>query len=110
MNKIVLETLEQVEAIQTKLGFSLIFKHSTRCPVSRTALKKVESDTEFANSKIDFYYLDLLKFRDISNNIATVFAVQHQSPQILIIKNGQCTFNASHSDIIPSEILQKIAN
>ena len=76
----------------------LIFKHSTRCSISTLALNRIESKSEGKSIKF-CYYLDLLSFRDISNKIAEDFNVFHQSPQILVIKNGKCVFHTSHSNI-----------
>lgn len=76
----------------------VIFKHSTRCSISRMALKQFENQYD-AQENIVPYFLDLLKHRDISNEIETQFNVQHQSPQILVIKDGKSVYNASHSDI-----------
>ncbi|MFI0427000.1 MAG: bacillithiol system redox-active protein YtxJ [Flavobacterium sp.] len=76
----------------------LIFKHSTRCSISRFALKQFENEFNL-EEKIEPYFLDLLNYRDISNEIAFRFNVQHQSPQVLLIKNGVVVYDASHSDI-----------
>jgi bacillithiol system protein YtxJ len=76
----------------------VIFKHSTRCSISRMALKQFENQYD-AQENVVPYFLDLLKHRDISNEIAIQFNVQHQSPQILVIKDGKSVYNASHSDI-----------
>lgn len=76
----------------------LIFKHSTRCSISRMALRQFENEFE-ANENVLPYYLDLLNHRDISNEIAVKFSVVHQSPQLLIISKEKCIHNASHSDI-----------
>lgn len=76
----------------------VIFKHSTRCSISRMALKQFENQYD-AQENVVPYFLDLLKHRDISNEIAIQFNVQHQSPQILVIKEGKSVYNASHSDI-----------
>ena len=82
-----------------------IFKHSTRCSISRFALKQFENEYNLED-KVDLYYLDLLNHRDISNEIANRFQVMHQSPQLLLIKNGVAVYNASHSDI-QAEFLEK---
>lgn len=74
----------------------LIFKHSTRCSISRFALKQFENEYDL-DGKITLYFLDLLNHRDISNEIASHFEVEHQSPQVLLIKEGKCIFNAAHS-------------
>lgn len=76
----------------------LIFKHSTTCSISRMAFKNFENEFDLA-SEIDIYYLDLLNFRAISNEIASRFSVIHQSPQILLIKNGVSVYNTSHENI-----------
>ncbi|MDP2386435.1 MAG: bacillithiol system redox-active protein YtxJ [Bacteroidota bacterium] len=77
----------------------LIFKHSTRCSISRMVLKQFENDYTIDPTKMDSYFVDLLNFRSVSNEIANKFLVEHQSPQILLIKNGKCIYYASHSDI-----------
>ncbi|WP_396147725.1 bacillithiol system redox-active protein YtxJ [Flavobacterium sp.] len=76
----------------------LIFKHSTRCSISRFALKQFENEFDLVE-KITPYFLDLLNYRDVSNEIANRFDVFHQSPQILLIKNGKAIFSTSHDDI-----------
>ena len=85
----------------------VIFKHSTRCIVSRTALKQFENEYDLGNS-VDAYFLDLLEHRDISNEIASRFGVYHQSPQLLLIKEGKSVYDVSHSAIDAGELRRKI--
>ena len=75
----------------------LIFKHSTRCSISSMALNRLEREWEETN--VIPYYLDLLNYREISNEIAFRFGVTHQSPQVLLLEEGKCVFDASHSAI-----------
>ena len=84
-----------------------IFKHSTRCSVSRMALKQFENEFN-SSDKITPYFLDLIAHRDISNEIATRFGVYHQSPQLILIKNGKAIYNVSHSDIDAEELGRKV--
>ncbi|MBL1410062.1 bacillithiol system redox-active protein YtxJ [Sphingobacterium faecale] len=77
----------------------VIFKHSIRCSISRFVLNSFENEFDYPKEKIEAFYLDLIHFRDISNEIARRFNVQHQSPQILVIKNGKAVFSASHENI-----------
>lgn len=84
----------------------IIFKHSTRCSISSMVLNRLKRTDE--NFAADFYYLDLIQFRELSNIIAERCNVQHESPQILIIKNGQCTFDASHNAITSDLIKENI--
>lgn len=91
----------------TALSFEkpvLIFKHSTRCSISRFALKQFENEYDFSNEELQPYFLDLLEYRSISNEIASRFDVFHQSPQILVIKEGKCVYDASHDAIAVNEV------
>lgn len=93
--------LQQLEDIVTHSyeKIVLIFKHSTRCSISRFALQDFEREFNYSKEKIECYYLDLISFRDISNEIARKFEVEHQSPQIIILKNGKAIYSASHESI-----------
>lgn len=84
----------------------VIFKHSTRCSVSRMALKQFENeyDVETLHDNVSTYFLDLLEHRAISNEIASRFEVYHQSPQLLLIKDGKSVYDVSHSDIDAAEL------
>jgi bacillithiol system protein YtxJ len=90
--------LEELKEI-SKLKKVLIFKHSTRCGISRMVLKQFESDYRVDGDNVAFYYLDLIAHRDVSNAIADQFGVTHQSPQLLVLENGVCTKHASHYGI-----------
>jgi len=82
----------------------LIFKHSTTCPVSSTAKDRLERNWDDLSGFDEIYHLDLLRHRDISNAIAAEFEIKHESPQVLIIKNGACIYNESHFGIRSREI------
>ncbi|WP_395044974.1 bacillithiol system redox-active protein YtxJ [Flavobacterium sp.] len=85
----------------------LIFKHSTRCSISRMALKQFENEFDL-EEKVTPYFLDLLENRSISNEIATRFDVEHQSPQLILIKDGKAIYNVSHSDIQVDDLRTKL--
>ena len=86
----------------------VIFKHSTRCSISSMALSRFESKWK-DDPTVQAFFLDLLQHRDLSNEIARRFDVEHASPQVLLIKNGRCFYHASHNGIIVSDILEAIA-
>lgn len=86
----------------------VIFKHSTRCSISRMALKQFENEYALTDDEVTIYFLDLLSFRDISNAIATRFQVEHQSPQLILIKEEKVIYNASHSDIDAETLKNKL--
>jgi bacillithiol system protein YtxJ len=110
VNWIPLTSLDQLAEIkeQSKRETVLIFKHSTRCGISSMVIKRFEKlfDESMQNMKV--YYLDLLNYRDVSNEVGYTFQVMHQSPQLLIIKNETTVFHASHYDITAVNLQQYI--
>ena len=96
-----LNTIDQLDII-TNLSNSktqIIFKHSTRCGISRMVLNHFETNYTLSENDADLYYLDLLSYRDVSNEVGYRFQVLHQSPQLLVIRNGIAVEHASHGDI-----------
>ena len=85
----------------------VIFKHSTRCSISAVALQRLQKAAQPAD--IDFYFLDLIAYRPLSNKVAEVFNVQHESPQVLVIRDGQCIYDESHLGISMDDIKAQAA-
>jgi bacillithiol system protein YtxJ len=83
----------------------VIFKHSTRCSISILAKNRLEKFTGSEN--LTFYYLDLLNYRALSNEIADRFNVEHASPQILLIRNGECIYDESHHAITVDDLMEQ---
>ena len=81
----------------------VIFKHSTRCSISSMAKARLERAV--APEGLTFYYLDLIAYRALSNKIADSYQVPHESPQVLVIRNGECIYDESHSGILMDEII-----
>lgn len=81
-----------------------IFKHSTRCSISSMVKSRVDRNKNPDN--IDFNFLDLIANRSLSNKIAEVFEVHHESPQILLIKNGECIYDESHNGISVEDVVE----
>ena len=108
MNWINLEDEKQLDEIITESDKTpqVIFKHSTRCATS--SMVKYRLDKNEAPTGINFYFLDLIKHRNISNKIAEDFGIRHQSPQVLVINNGKCIYNEDHSAITFDEIEETI--
>jgi bacillithiol system protein YtxJ len=101
-----LNDIQHLSKEQSSNGLTvLLFKHSTRCSISSMALSRLESKWK-DDEKIPTYYLDLLNHRDISNEIESLYSVEHASPQVLLIKNGECIYHASHTVINAAEILE----
>lgn len=85
-----------------------IFKHSTRCSISRFVWNQFQKEYDIPNDKIELYFLDLLAHRSISDEVAQKFNVVHQSPQLIVIKDGKVVFSASHEDINANSLKQFI--
>lgn len=77
----------------------LIFKHSTKCFISKTVLRSFEKQMQESDKNFGYYFLDLLAYRSISNEIESRFDVVHQSPQLIVLENGKAIYNASHQNI-----------
>lgn len=82
----------------------LIFKHSTRCSISSIAKHRLESDWDFSEGHLQAYFLDLIAFRSVSQQVSELFGVPHESPQVLLVRQGECTYDASHLDISVQEL------
>ncbi len=95
---------DQLNSIKKAENYSIIFKHSTRCSISSMAKRRFEMDEEILPKEIDLYFLDLISYRNISAEIAEIFQVHHESPQLLLIKNGECILDLSHGDISAEEV------
>lgn len=108
MSWITLDNLDQLNQIKADEGYSIIFKHSTRCSISMMAKKRVDMDLDDLPSSVKPYFLDLIANREISNQIAQLFQVHHESPQMLLIKDGECILDQSHGDISIEETLEVI--
>ena len=98
--------IAQLEAIAERSNTvaCLILKHSTTCSISAMAKARLDKNWDFDAADVTPYYLDLLSFRPISAAIATRFDVHHESPQVLLIRNGECVYDASHLDISVEEL------
>lgn len=109
MNWIDLVKENQIEDIKQKSfeKAQVIFKHSIRCSISSMAKGRLERAIKPDNA--DFYFLDLINYRSISNKVATFFDVYHESPQILVIRNGECIYNESHGAISMDDIHETVA-
>jgi len=104
----VLNSEEQLTAIleNSFIKPQVIFKHSTRCSVSSAIKNRLEKDA--APDNIDFHYLDLLSNRSLSKKIAEDLNVHHESPQVLLIQNGECVFDESHLVIRMQDIIAEV--
>lgn len=101
--------LESEEALASVIDRSfrehvVIFKHSTRCSISSMALSRLEQ----GGVDVPFFYLDIIRFRPVSNAIAEKLAVTHESPQLLLLHRGECVYEASHLEISSAELREQL--
>jgi bacillithiol system protein YtxJ len=108
MNWTQLRSTDQLNEIKNLPGYSIIFKHSTRCSISMMAKRRFELDWDSLPEELPLYFLDLIQYREISNQIAQLFHVYHESPQLLLIKDGECILDQSHGGISIDEALTMI--
>jgi len=96
-----LTSVDQINEVKelSKSETVLIFKHSTRCGISSMVIKRFENMFNESTRNVKVYYLDLLNYRSISDEVGYAFQAMHQSPQLLVIRNETAVVNASHYDI-----------
>jgi bacillithiol system protein YtxJ len=113
MDWISLKELRQLDEIliESQQTPVLIFKHSTRCNISRTTFDRLERKWNASEmGSLKRYFLDLISFREISNSIAERFNVAHHSPQVLVISQGKSVLDLSHFDIDYDQIKSACKN
>jgi bacillithiol system protein YtxJ len=104
MEFIPLEETAQLHTLKEAKGYSLIFKHNTTCPISKSMRSQFEQEAEGIPNVASVYMLDLLAYRDLSDAVAEQFGVPHESPQLLVIQDGRCINSQSLYDISAEEI------
>jgi bacillithiol system protein YtxJ len=110
LNWLPLTSLEQLEMIKTESNAEavLIFKHSTRCGISKMVIKQFEKLFTADHTNLKVYYLDLLNYRNISAAIGDEFKIVHQSPQLIVVRNGVSIHDAAHNDITETNLTRFI--
>ncbi len=93
-----IETLEEIAEDSSNQPIAIL-KHSTSCGISRMVLRQFEQSYDLDPDSVKLYFLDLLSYREISNKIASRFNIPHESPQLIVIKDGKAVYDASHSEI-----------
>ena len=106
INWIPLTTLDQLATIkaESETEFVLIFKHSTRCGISRMVIKQFEKLFTAETKNLKVYYLDLLNYRAVSDEVGYLFQVTHQSPQLIVVRNGVAVAHSSHNEITETNL------
>lgn len=106
-----LNSMEQLDKIKNapEERTIAILKHSTRCGVSRMVLRMFETDYDLDEAEpVDLYFLDLISHREISNKIAERFGVRHESPQLIVLKNGKVVHHSSHQSISANKLKELV--
>lgn len=109
MNWTQLQSTDQLNEVKNLPGYTIIFKHSTRCSISMMAKRRFELDWDSLPEEVSLYFLDLIQYREVSNQIVQLFHVHHESPQLLLIKDGECILDQSHGGISVDEALTVIS-
>jgi bacillithiol system protein YtxJ len=103
-----LDSLAQLDdaIVESHASAQIIFKHSARCIISKMVLSQLEESLDAIPTNATLLFLDLLNHRDVSNAIAQRLGVHHESPQVVVIKNGQAVFHESHHSIDAATIAE----
>lgn len=109
------KTIESDEALMSLIEVTnekpvLFFKHSTRCSISTMAKHRFEQEWDNNNSSVELCFIDLLRFRSVSNLLTELSGVQHQSPQVIVLFAGEVLYEGSHSGIQTREIRKMLSN
>ncbi len=105
MNWNILDSEEQLKQLvdNSKSSPQLILKDSKTCSISAFATERLHQSWD-EELPIDVWEVDVIADRPLSQEIAARFNIQHESPQVLLIRDGQCTYTTSHLDIRPEVI------
>ena len=109
----VIQALTNTEGVDRAVDASfvrpvIIFKHSTRCPISSMAKMRVDRAADAEDFSFDYFVLDLIAHREVSDYIARLFSIRHESPQAIVISQGKPVYHASHLDIDPHALAGSI--
>ena len=101
MNWLFLTTTQQFDDMVSKSTTApvAIYKHSTRCSTCILLKRVIERDWESVHPTLPIYYLDLLAYRPVSDYIASQLSIAHESPQVIVLKDGKAVYHASHAEI-----------
>lgn len=101
-----LTKVEQLDSLKQISNEKLvvIFKHSTRCGISRMVWNQFQASADFPKEQVELFYLDLLSYREVSDAITQEFQVLHQSPQLILLQHEEVVHHASHSAIVSSSV------
>ena len=105
----VLETKEALEQI-FESPLAVLLKHSPRCPVSRGAKSAYMKCAESYKHQENFYIIDVITHRFLSREIEKRTGVKHESPQVLIVRNGTVAWTASHWNIREKTLKEAIGD
>jgi len=98
--------LEALKLSQSGHNSFAIFKHSSSCGFSAIAKRRFEMNFP---QGIPIYLLIVQQQRGLSNQVAEELDVVHESPQLLFIENGACTYSENHLAISASELSSRIS-
>lgn len=109
MDFIALESVDELEKIKNSKEYVVILKHNTTCPISKGVLQRLQQEGTAIPQVEAIHVLDLLAHRDVSDTIAQLFEVKHESPQLLVVKDGQCVYTEWGFDISASATAEALA-
>jgi bacillithiol system protein YtxJ len=86
----------------SKLRPVVVFKHSNACPLSAAAYREME---KFEG---DVSLVVVQTAREVSRELASITGIRHESPQVLVLRDGKAVWNASHYQIKADTVARAI--
>jgi bacillithiol system protein YtxJ len=79
----------------------LLFKHSNSCPISSRAYREMEKLD-------DVNLLEVQTACELSREVAAITGVRHETPQVIVLKDGRAVWNASHYDVNANSVSEAL--
>lgn len=102
-----LDSMTDIEGMidQSQRNTVIVFKHSNRCGISGSVLRRFEGQAKnYPTDQFLYYFLNVIHHRNISNEISGKFSIQHESPQLIIIQYGKVVAYDSHYEILNMDL------
>ena len=99
---------EKLPEVYQNSGIVILFKHSTRCSISSAALNRLKDFCAESSEEVNAYMVDVIQEREISNQISSRLGIRHESPQLIVLKNGKPVYHRSHFEIVKNDLLTQI--
>ena len=99
-----INTIDEYKKQITLNNIYLVFKHSNKCEVSKVVYKRLQDALDNKTLNISIFMLVVQDSRELSDFIEKETKIKHETPQIILFKDGKVIYTESHYKIL-SEIV-----